>query len=112
MSLFRFVVAMILVAGWGLAALCLHVVRTTGGVQVLTKNKLSLVDTYVDVRKWDSDDEDKHADFYERVKQLDQTKILEASAEPEVDRDLVAPVTRQVATIGKAWSRANSVRGR
>ena len=35
-----------------LAALSLHVIRTDDGLEVITKNHLTLQDTYVDVRHW------------------------------------------------------------
>lgn len=115
MSLFRFVVAMILLAGWGLAALSLYVVRTAGGVQVVTKNKLSLVDTYIDVRHWNSDDEEKHSAFYARVQQLNETKMFDAATAEVTANDAPAVEERvrpRAAAMSKAWSRANSIRGR
>jgi hypothetical protein len=110
LSLLRFAVAMVLLAGWALAALSLHVVRTAAGVELIPKNKLSIVDTYVDVRHWSSDDEDKHPALYARLRQLDQTNLLEASAEPEEEAVPSAP-TAVASSMSKAWSRANS-RGR
>ncbi len=105
---------MVLLAGWGLASLSVYVVRTAGGVQVITKNKLSLVDTYVDVRTWNSADEEKHQAFYDRVKQLEQTKLLEVSAVPderEAESETKSPPVNSP-SIRSAWARVNAGRGR
>jgi len=108
MSFFKFVAVVVLLAGWALAALSLHVVRTANGVQLIPKNKLSIDDTYVDVRQWTSDDEDKHPAFYARVKQLEQTDVLKP--EPE-SHESHADASKS--SLSDAWSRANNnFRGR
>jgi hypothetical protein len=60
-SIFRLFVCLLLVVGWGLAALSLHVVRTPDEVPTLVpKEKLDYRDTYVDTTKWTIDDVAKH----------------------------------------------------
>jgi hypothetical protein len=83
-NLFRSIFTLLLLGGWGLAALSLHVLRTADGVELIPKNKLSVDDTYVDVRHWTDDDEKTHAVLYDRLKQLDQTDLLKPSSETTV----------------------------
>lgn len=45
-----------------LAALSLYVIRTNDGFEVITKNELTLRDTYVDVRNWGITDYLAHSD--------------------------------------------------
>src|SRR5436853_47373 len=53
-TLFRFIVLVLLVAGWGLAALSLHVVRAAGDrIVLIPKQKLGVTDTYGDARAVD-----------------------------------------------------------
>ena len=49
-TLFRLIVLVLLLGGWGLAALSLHVVRTPQTLTIVPKNRLGIVDTVVDVR--------------------------------------------------------------
>ena len=57
-KLFVLVMFLFLVAGWALAAAALHVVRTegsipkVGGVRLVTKDRLTYRETYLDVRGW------------------------------------------------------------
>ena len=57
-KLFVFVMFLFLVAGWALAAASLHVVRTegsipkVGGVRLVTKERMTYRETYLDVRGW------------------------------------------------------------
>ncbi|CAN5377747.1 hypothetical protein BH10PLA1_BH10PLA1_21520 [soil metagenome] len=107
MGFIKFVTAMVLLAGWGLAALSLHVVRTANGVQLIPKNNLAINDTYVDVRHWTSDDEDKHAAFYARLKQLDRTDVLKQVAEAD-EPDAPRESRAQANNLSDAWYRTNT----
>jgi hypothetical protein len=57
-KLFLFVMFLMLIAGWALAAASLHVVRTAGpipkvgGVALVPKDRLTYRETYVDVTAW------------------------------------------------------------
>lgn len=63
----RFFFCVVLLAGWGLAALCLHVVRTPGGVAIVPKDTLSIADTWADVRQWSVDDLPAHQPLVSRL---------------------------------------------
>ena len=63
---FRLIMLAVLVAGWGLAALALHVVVVPAesgdgtDVIVIPKNRLGVADTYVDTRAWTAEDARRH----------------------------------------------------
>src|SRR5262249_46731766 len=63
----RFFFCVLLLAGWGLAALCLHVVRTPGGVAIVPKDSLGITDTWADVRQWSLDDLSAHQALVSRL---------------------------------------------
>lgn len=64
-------------AGWALAALTLHVVRTPDGIiGIIPKNRLGIADTYVDVRGWTPKDLVGHEDLVKRVIEADKTHWL------------------------------------
>ncbi len=111
LKLLKFATAMVLLAGWGLAALSLHVVRNAGSVHLIPKNELSVGDTYVDVSHWKSDDEEKHPALYARLKQLDQTNLLDEVAVDDAPEPS-APVATSSYDLGmkKAWDRVNRSR--
>jgi hypothetical protein len=72
-TLFRLIVFVLLVAGWGLAALSLHVVRARGSevggdrIVLIPKQRLSLTDTYVDARAWTISNVAEHEQLVERI---------------------------------------------
>jgi hypothetical protein len=67
-TLFRLIVLVLLVAGWGLAALSLHVVRAQGDrIVLIPKQRLGINDTYVDARQWTIQHVANHADLVERI---------------------------------------------
>ena len=49
-SIIRLFVCLLLIVGWGLAALSLHVIRTPGEIPIslVTKDRFGITDTYVD----------------------------------------------------------------
>ena len=77
-TLFRLIVFVLLVAGWGLAATALHVVRTTGTASrefiVVPKNRIGIEDTYVDTRAWTLDDVSNHKSVVDRM--IDTEKYM------------------------------------
>jgi len=77
-TLFRLIVFVLLVAGWGLAATALHVVRTTGTASrefiVVPKNRIGIQDTYVDTRGWTLDDVSSHKAVVDRM--IDTEKYM------------------------------------
>jgi hypothetical protein len=104
MGVIRFFVAVLLVAGWTVAAMSLHVIQTAGGFQFVTKNQLSLVDTFVDARQWSRIDEERHASLYQRLRQLDKLAMLNGSA----DQPLVASSGTDGESVKDAWERLKS----
>jgi len=77
-TLFRLIVFVLLVGGWGLAATALHVVRTTGTASrefiVVPKNRIGIEDTYVDTRAWTLDDVSSHKAVVDRM--IDTEKYM------------------------------------
>jgi hypothetical protein len=97
--MFRLFVAALLISGWSMAALSLHVVQTAGGFRVVTKNELGLEDTFVDARNWSRSDEDTHHTLYQRLRQLDKTSMLDRDSHDEVALD------SHVDSVKQAWER-------
>lgn len=86
LSTLKTILVLILLAGWALAGLSLHVVRLTEGtvpIGVIPKNRLGITDTYVDVRTWSATDLPAHADFVKRVIATDKAHWLKHIAKPE-----------------------------
>lgn len=98
-SIFRLFVCLLLVVGWGLAALSLHVVRTPDDIPTLVpKEKLDYRDTYVDTTKWTIDDVGKHPAVVTRL-----IRAGKADAIKHVVPDKNADVSSQ---LGDALQRA------
>jgi len=69
-TLFRLIVLILLIAGWGLAALSLHVVRAQGDrIVLIPKQRLGITDTYVDARTWTIQNVPQHEQLVERILQ-------------------------------------------
>lgn len=86
LSTLKTILVLILLAGWGLAALSLHVVRLTEGtvpIGIIPKNRLGIDDTYVDVRNWSATDLPSHADFVKRVLATDKAHWLKHVGKPD-----------------------------
>ena len=65
--LFRFIVLLLLLCGWFLAAASLHIVRTPQAIIPVGKDRLGLKDTFVDTRAWSADDLAKHPSLVARL---------------------------------------------
>jgi hypothetical protein len=125
-TLFRLIVLVLLLAGWGLAALSLHVVRAQGDrVILIPKQRLSLTDTYVDARTWTIGSVADHDALVERIiqsgkadqfayvvddpkgdvaRQLDGARKLSPSDEhPSTTKSLAKNLRNQVKTAGNWW---------
>jgi len=70
-TLFRLVMFVLLVGGWGLAASALHLVRTDATNSreyiIVPKNRIGIEDTYVDTRAWTIDDVPSHKSVVNRM---------------------------------------------
>ena len=74
--IFRGVYLSLVLGGWCLAALSLHVVRTPDKIGLIPKQRLGFTDTYVDARKWTLSDLPAHAALVERVLQANKAELL------------------------------------
>ena len=66
----------LLMLGWGLAALSLHVVRTPTAIGLIPKDRLGITDTYVDTRTWTMKDAADHPAVISRILATGQTDLL------------------------------------
>lgn len=89
-ALIRTLTVLLLIAGWGLAALSLHVIRTSGSPRqfiVVPKNRLTLQDTYVDTRSWTIDDAARHPAVVQRLIDTGKFQVLShATGEEDPER--------------------------
>lgn len=77
-AIFRLFVFVLLLGGWTLAALSLHVIRTPDQIPItlLTKEKLSFSETWVDTTKWTRQDVGRHPAVIERLLRTQQADVL------------------------------------
>src|SRR5258708_30632504 len=78
MKLFgRFLVGLLLLANLlFLLSLSVHVVRWPGGVALVSKSQLSLVDTYADTRNWSREDLTTRPVLVSRIVQAGQGRTI------------------------------------
>ncbi|HEY7090982.1 MAG TPA: hypothetical protein VH518_22995 [Tepidisphaeraceae bacterium] len=78
-SIFRLIVCLLLLVGWGLAALSLHVIRTPAEIPItlVPKENFSVRDTYVDTTKWSIDDVGKHPALVEKLVRTGKADVLQ-----------------------------------
>lgn len=100
-TLFRLIVVVLLVAGWGLAALSLHVVRTKDDhIVIIPKQKLGITDIYVDARSWTLPDAGQHPDLVKRIIESGRAEnfgyVLGESAKDASADDIAAALTDAV----------------
>jgi hypothetical protein len=76
-KLFRLIVLVLLLAGWSLAALSLHVVRAQGRVVVIPKRSMDYHEIYVDTTKWTLDDVARHPSVVNRLIQNGKADLLQ-----------------------------------
>jgi hypothetical protein len=74
--IFRTIYFSLVLGGWSLAALSLHVVRTPDKIGLIPKQRLGFTDTYVDARKWTLSDLPAHAALVERVIQANKAELF------------------------------------
>ncbi|MEM8873380.1 MAG: hypothetical protein AAGD32_03885 [Planctomycetota bacterium] len=72
----RAIFLLIAVAGWALAALSVHVIRTPEKVVIVPKNRVNITDTYVDVREWTIAEVEAHPVVTRRLLQTDKANHL------------------------------------
>jgi hypothetical protein len=81
-TFFRLVTLGLILSGWGLAALSLHVIRTPGRLMVIPKDRLGIGDTYVDARNWTVKDLHQHPLVVARLVHLDRSDVLAYAVDP------------------------------
>jgi hypothetical protein len=81
-TFFRLVWLSVLLGGWGMAALSLHVVRTPDKIGLIPKQRLGITDTYVDARSWTLSDLPSHAELVQRVIQADKAELFGYMTDP------------------------------
>ena len=89
-SIIRLIVLLLLIIGWSLAALSLHVIRTNDEIPVtlVTKDRLGLKDTYVDTRNWTISDVTQHQELVAKLLRTHQEDVLKNLAtDPRGDLD-------------------------
>jgi len=76
-TLFRSVFLVLFLAGWGLAALSLHVVRAQGDkIVLIPKDRVGVQDTYVDARTWTAQDVADHPALVKRILQSGKANVF------------------------------------
>jgi hypothetical protein len=75
----------VLLAGWGLAAISLHIVRTPAGLTILPKDTLSITDTYADTRDWKPTDLPEHKALIKRLLSTDRMDAVRHVIEQDHD---------------------------
>ena len=84
-KLFKYVcILAFMFGGWALAAASLHVVRAPSthkycpvNLQVVTKERLSYKDTWVDVTRWTAADVSAHPEVVARLEEAGKLKLLD-----------------------------------
>jgi hypothetical protein len=91
-TLFRLTVLGLLVGGWAVAASTLHVVRNGDRVNVLTKEKLGIRDTYVNAANWSANDVAAHPIIAKRLIATGKADVLSKSFESKTGDELVKQI--------------------
>jgi hypothetical protein len=81
-TIFRLTFWSVFLAGWGLAALSLHVVRTPSKIGLIPKEHLGFTDTFVDARTWKLSDLSAHPDLVQRVLEADRAELFAYLTDP------------------------------
>jgi hypothetical protein len=76
-KLFRLIVLVLLLGGWTVAALSLHIIRGQGRVVVVPKKSLDYHDIYADTTKWTLDDVARHPAVVNRLIQNGKADLLQ-----------------------------------
>jgi hypothetical protein len=75
-TIFRLISLSLILGGWSLAGLAVHVVRSPGRIEIITKQSLDYRDTWADTRTWTMADVPKHADLIRRVLATNNADLL------------------------------------
>ena len=93
----------IMLSGWTIAGLCLHVVRvpnphdaTQSQWLVLPKLRLGIYDTYVDARQWKLADAAQHPEFISRILESGDCDNFKFLADPRSPQSIQAQLTAAI----------------
>ena len=77
-TIIRLIVCLLLIVGWGLAALSLHVVRTPDAIPItlIPKERFGVTDTYVDTRNWTVNDAAQHPAVVQKLISIGKADLL------------------------------------
>jgi hypothetical protein len=105
-SIVRFVCLLVILSGWIVAGLCLHVVRTPDSdnprqskLLVVPKNRLDVNDTYVDARSWTMQDVTAHPMLVLRLLEAGKADELKYLADPKSKKDVATQLTDALSNI-------------
>ena len=91
-NMFRLFVVVLLVGGWALAASALHVVWTGEKLNVMSKDRLGIRDTYVNTAAWTANDVAAHPIVVKRLIETGKADVLSKSFEMKTGDDLVRQI--------------------
>lgn len=99
-SFIRFLGLMLFISGWGVVALCVHVVRIPDPANaqqsklvIVPKNRLGPDDTYVDARTWTIADVKTHPLIVLRVLEAGKADEFKFLADPKSSKDVETQLT-------------------
>ena len=95
-NLFRMIVTLLLVVGWGLAASALHVAWTGQKVVIIPKDHVGFRDTYVNTSGWTADDVAAHPALCKRLLATGNGDALATAFTATTPDDLAAQVTEAI----------------
>jgi hypothetical protein len=89
-TIVRLLCLVLMITGWAVAALCLHIVRTpdpnnagASKLVVIPKARLGINDTYVDARAWTASDVGPHADLIRRILEAGKAEQFRFLTDPK-----------------------------
>jgi hypothetical protein len=95
--LFRFLVLVLLIGGWAVAASALHIVWSGEKLRILSKDRLGVRDTYVNTSNWTADDVAAHPIVVKRLVATGKADLLAKSFESKTGDELVAEIEEAIA---------------
>src|SRR5687768_910987 len=94
--LFRFLVLVLLIGGWAVAASALHVVWSGDKLRVLSKDKVGVRDTWVNTAHWTADDVAAHPIIAKRLIATGKADLLSKQFESKTGDELVATIEETI----------------
>ena len=94
--LFRFLVLVLLIGGWAVAASALHIVWSGDKLRVLSKDRLGVRDTYVNTSQWTADDVAGHPIIVKRLIATGKADLLSKNLESKSGDELVKAIEETI----------------